>query len=166
MKCGHCRKDHETVAEVRRCSGIDATPSTATGDFNTVIPAQHSRPASNPGRRPWENVPEGHYAVPGQDGRDLDFYRVDKPTEGSWRGWTFLKMIIGGKPAVRIKDWERIDRVLTKVAENPDLAAFLYGTNIGQCDRCNRHLTDETSRKYGRGPECRAKYGSGYFAAA
>lgn len=112
----------------------------------------------------YANVTEGHYAIPGRDGRDYDFYRVDRPTEGKWAGRTFLKMVVGGKPDISIRDRNRIAEVLAAISRNPDEAAWRYGQEIGQCDKCNRSLTDETSRMFSRGPDCRGKYGIGFMA--
>lgn len=157
MKCGHCKGDHGTVAEVRKCAGFEKP-----GEIN--IPGTPSR-ESNPGRMTWD-FPAGYYAIPGQDGRPLDFYRVDKPEKGNWVGWTFVKMVVGGKSDVSIRDRSRIRRVLEAIQRDSARAAWLYGTEIGNCDKCNTHLTDAVSRQHGRGPECRKKYGPGYFAAS
>jgi len=102
----------------------------------------------------WDTVKEGHYAIASFTGNnDLDFYRVDKPTEGKWAGYTFVKRVIGGQPDVNIRKDEKV-RVLEAIADDPD-AGPRYGQEIGKCYRCNRHLTDETSRSLGIGPECR-----------
>lgn len=113
----------------------------------------------------YANVPAGHYAIkaPEDSGRDYDFYRVDKPETGQWAGRTFLKMVVGGKPDVKIKDRNRIAEVLAAIAVSPDEAAYRYGQEIGRCDKCNLQLTDQTSRMFSRGPDCRAKYGVGYM---
>jgi len=149
MRCGHCRKDHDTVAEVRACAGI-------TSDTRPLAPAERQK-RQNPARRAW-NIPEGHYAIDGRDGRPTDFYRVDKP-EGKWEGWTFLKMVVGGKPDISIKDWERIEQVLTAIQTDPLKAALRYGVELGICGKCGIHLTKYASRTLGIGPDCAAKVG-------
>jgi hypothetical protein len=120
----------------------------------------------NPSREPWDSILQGFYAIPGRDGRELDFYYVQKPSEGKWSGWTFLKMVVGGKPNIPIRKWAIVRDVLSQISNDPARAAWLYGTNIGNCDKCNKHLTDATSRQHGRGPDCRKKYGPGYMAAS
>lgn len=102
------------------------------------------------------SVPEGHYAVPSATGNnDLDFYRVDRPTEGNWAGRVFVKVIIGGHPEYAVRG-RKVGEVLTRIAEfGHQAAALKYGQEIGRCYRCNRSLTDETSRALGIGPDCR-----------
>ena len=48
--------------------------------------------------------------------------------------------------------------ILRRIAEvGAPEATALYGQEIGRCGRCNRHLTDEESRRVGLGPECRRR---------
>lgn len=108
---------------------------------------------------PLPDVPEGHYAIATKDGANntLAFYRVDRPTEGKWAGKTFVKLIVGGKPDSRVPR-EQVRSVLDRIAKaGPDKAGALYGQEIGRCCRCNRHLTNDESRKLGIGPECANK---------
>jgi Family of unknown function (DUF6011) len=101
------------------------------------------------------DVPAGRYAVENGDGV-LRFYKVDRPTEGRWAGYTFVKVMasdeehpVRGKAGVA---------VLHKIVEAGIAACMArYGQEIGRCGRCGRTLTDATSRSYGIGPECRAK---------
>ena len=106
------------------------------------------------------NVPEGHYAVDSETGNnDLDFFRVDRPTEGKWEGYTFVKRVVGGHPDYRIHGKEA-QAVLCRIEEaGVKEAALRYGKEIGRCCKCNRHLTDETSREFGMGPDCRSQVG-------
>jgi len=103
-------------------------------------------------------VPAGHYAVESATGsNDYDFWKVDKPDSGKWEGWTFVKRVIGGRPAQRVKGAEAKAALAAIEAAGPPAAARLYGQEIGRCGRCNRHLTDKESRSLGIGPECRKK---------
>lgn len=52
-------------------------------------------------------------------------------------------------------------RVLTAIAAEPVDAMRRYGVELGRCGSCGRTLTDETSRAFGIGPDCRAKIGGG-----
>lgn len=108
----------------------------------------------------WPDVAQGHYAVERlDDTNDLDFYRVDRPEEGKWAGRTFVKQIIGGRPAERV-EYREVASVLQRIVDaDPAAAAVRYGREIGRCARCNRELTDETSRASGYGPDCREMLG-------
>jgi hypothetical protein len=104
------------------------------------------------------DVPNGHYAVTSLTGNnDLDFFRVDRPTEGKWKGYTFIKRVIGGKPDSSVRGVTAKKAMEAIVAATPAKAAQVYGQEIGRCSRCNRHLTDAVSREAGMGPECRSK---------
>lgn len=106
----------------------------------------------------WTDIPAGHYAVPSLTGNnDLDFFRVDRPEEGKWAGYVFVKRVIGGRPSVPVRKAEKA-RALAAIAQaGIEAAAVKYGQEIGRCYRCNRHLTDETSRRLGIGPDCRSR---------
>jgi hypothetical protein len=100
-------------------------------------------------------VPEGHYATPSRTGaNDLDFWRIDRPTEGRWAGRVFVKRVIGGKADTPVRGAEAVAALQAITADHPHHAMVLYGQEIGRCGRCNRHLTDDASRQRGLGPEC------------
>lgn len=102
-------------------------------------------------------VPAGHYAVPSLTGNnDLDFFRVDRPMEGKWAGYIFVKRVIGGRPNAPVRG-QKAREALVAISKNPEAAALQYATELGRCSKCNRHLTDELSRQLGMGPECRSK---------
>jgi len=107
----------------------------------------------------YSDIPAGHYATASPTGHnDLDFWRVDRPTEGQWAGYTFIKRVIGGRPDVPVKVVSAKKAALDAIrAAGPASASQLYGQQLGRCYRCNRHLTDETSRALGIGPDCRSQ---------
>lgn len=139
-----CGGQHSTVQQARDC---EAAKQTATKQW---------QPANSPIGIP--DVPGGHYAVPSATGNnDLDFYRVDRPTEGRWKGYTFVKRVIGGNPDAPVRGPQArvvLSRILLAGVED---SRRRYGQHIGRCALCNRHLTDEESRVLGLGPECRKK---------
>lgn len=105
------------------------------------------------------DVPEGRYAVRGIDGErgDILFVKVDRPTDGRWAGYTFVKQIVGGHPEYPIKG-ARAAAVLARIAEaGVKESAMLYGQEIKRCARCHIKLTSEY-RKIGIGPECIKHY--------
>lgn len=101
------------------------------------------------------DVVAGHYALESSGHNDLVFYRVDRPTEGSYAGRTFVKLVVGGHPDRNVPR-SHVAGILERISQDPDAAAR-YGRELGRCCRCNRTLTDETSRSLGVGPECRSK---------
>lgn len=104
------------------------------------------------------DCPPGHYAINSLTGNnDLDFFKVDRPTEGQWAGRTFIKRIIGGRPDSPVHGKTAREAIEAILDVGPEDAGILYGTKLGRCMRCNRHLTDELSRALGIGPECRSK---------
>lgn len=110
----------------------------------TVSPPQSPAPAIR------GDVPAGHYAIVSEGHNDLFFVRVDRPKSGR----TYVKMIVGGHPDQNVA-YGRVAGILDRIAAaGVDAAARLYGQEIGRCCRCNRSLTDETSRAAGIGPEC------------
>ena len=163
MKCGHCKGQHDTVTEVRTCSNTK---------FSTVkIRPPADRPASVSKRQEHNQdrsvqyadfkvaaaeVPAGRYAISGKDGT-TDFYMVDKPVEGRWKGYTFVKLQLSD-------DLQRMPMshqltVLLRIGADPRAAMERYGREIGECGHCGRTLTNEESREFGIGPVCRAKMG-------
>jgi hypothetical protein len=107
-------------------------------------------------------IPEGRYAVDSLSrANDLDFYLVEKPSAGQWAGFTFVKMIVGGKPEFSIKGARRFD-VLKVIAETGwEVAAKIYSDESGNCSACGISLTKYASRQLGYGYICANKRGFG-----
>lgn len=100
-------------------------------------------------------VPAGRYAV--EDGQTLRFIHVDRPEEGRWAGYLFVKEQAGDEK-FPVRNKVRRDALLSLIDEQGVLECLSrYGREIGQCGVCGRTLTDETSRSYGIGPVCRDK---------
>lgn len=100
-------------------------------------------------------VPAGRYALRGEDGV-VKFYRLDKPTQGKWAGYTFLK-VQASDDLYPIRNKAEKARIIAEIGKDTLAAEQLYGRELGKCSRCGRTLTDETSRAYGIGPDCRNK---------
>lgn len=121
-----------------------------TGEELPLDDRMHGRPGAIP---PVAEVPAGRYAIDGADG-SVKFYKVDRPTEGRWAGYTFVKIQAGSEyhrvPAQR--------SILAKIAEvGPEAAMLRYGRELGHCGHCGRELTNPESREIGIGPVCRSK---------
>lgn len=124
--------------------------------------------------RQW-SMPEGRYALhwdePGARGwTGWHFYEVDKPTEGRWVGYTFIKRLIGAPGRYQKVDIKRSDRdeVLRAIDEDPKRAMVDYGKQAKVCGRCASPLSNDdkphphdglTSIQRGIGPVCMFKDG-------
>lgn len=106
--------------------------------------------------QPKVDVPEGHYAVDGEDGT-LKFYKLDKPTEGRWAGYTFLK-VQASDDFFPVKGAAK-HVIIEKIAADVRGALVRYGHELGKCGVCNRTLTNKPSREAGIGPVCAEKGG-------
>jgi hypothetical protein len=123
------------------------------------------RKDSGKGRKSWPNVPEGKYALlmarggPQENDHDWYFYKVDKPTEGRWSGYTFVKRLIGAPGNWReIKvDKSRADEVMNRIAGDPKKAMLDFGFQTVSCGACGSPLSKKESRERGLGPDCAAK---------
>lgn len=130
--------------EARRAArGDDETESTSsTGP--TTAPAE---------------VEPGRYAVELDDDHGMRYFKVDRPTDGRWRGYTFVDEQ-ASDDYWPVKDRTRRAAVLAAIAVDPHAALIRYGRTIGACGRCGRTLTDESSRAAGIGPECAKRIGA------
>lgn len=124
------RKDASALIET-----LLATPSRVKAPKATEVPG----------------VEAGRYAIE-RDGV-LKFYRVDRPTEGRWAGYTFVH-VYASDETYPIRDRASRTSILEQIADDPDAMAR-YGRELGVCGKCGRTLTDETSRALGIGPVCR-----------
>ena len=101
------------------------------------------------------DVPAGRYAV--EINGKLGFFKVDRPTEGRWAGYVFVKQM-ASDTEYPVRGFRR-GAVLDVIAVDPQAASLRYGQEIGACGVCGRTLTDEDSRARGIGPICADKMG-------
>jgi hypothetical protein len=101
-------------------------------------------------------VPAGRYAIEREG--TLKFYRVTRPEEGRWAGWTFVDRQASDE---RYPVKNRIEResILRQIGEDVQGAMETYGRELGHCGHCGRTLTNEVSRERGIGPVCAEKMG-------
>jgi hypothetical protein len=104
------------------------------------------------------DIPAGRYAVKSLTGNnDLDFFLVQRPETGKWKGYTFVRRIIGGHPDVSVKGRTAVAALTAIEQAGIEESRTLFGQTIGSCWKCGRHLTDQTSRSLGIGPDCRSQ---------
>jgi hypothetical protein len=90
---------------------------------------------------------------------DLDFYKVQ--TSQTTKS-PYVLRVIGGHADQRLsleQSVKALQQILSEGHDGVRAAAVRYGQELEFCGCCGRHLTDETSRAAGIGPDCAAKYG-------
>jgi hypothetical protein len=108
----------------------------------------------------YPKVPAGYYATPRPNSSEIDFWAVQVPTDGHFKGMTFLKRVIGGRPESRVKGSQAF-AILKKIEADPTTAGKLFAEKLNHCYRCNRHLTEGASRTLGMGETCATQAGLG-----
>ena len=102
-------------------------------------------------------LPEGRYGIPGGDTRLK--VRIDRPSEGRWEGWIFVKDAAAygegqrygsQKPGAAYRG--KIEEALRAILADPKAALLRYAELTDNCGICGRKLEDEESVKRGIGP--------------
>lgn len=106
----------------------------------------------------WPDVPAGRYAVVDPKDELLKFYLVEKPQEGKWKNYTFLK-VYASEELWDIRDKHHRTQILREIQKDPRAAAILFGKETRRCGICGRRLTKQESRELGIGPICAARHG-------
>lgn len=182
IRCAHCKDRHHTVAQVLLCSRRDSQPAQEQPPANVTWKPKHKswldveretrpeREAQHAARQaaatPAPTTPADtplattQTAPPVESGRyaiyvdnTLKFFKVDRVTEGKWKGYTFVS-VQASDELYPIRNRQVRERVLRIISADMRRAAQRYGQEIGRCGRCNRTLTDEVSRERGIGPDC------------
>lgn len=104
-------------------------------------------------------IPEGRYAIKSLTGNnDLDFYEIKYGKEGKWKGFCFVEQIVGGHDNFPVRNRDRKNQIFKAIrGDGIEASQLLAAQALGICMDCHRELTDELSRKLGRGPVCREK---------
>jgi hypothetical protein len=180
MRCGKCKESHETVNEVRNCylgTNFPAGPgpvaqaqSEIPGAATETTPDFLQKSPSLPSVSDWgqfkalaaelPDLEKARYAVE-IDGT-LKFYQIDKPRDGRWAGYTFVK-VQASDETYPVKNPKLNIKILSQILKDPAEAMLRYGKEIGRCGHCGRTLTNEESRERGIGPICYAKSEMGWL---
>lgn len=104
------------------------------------------------------DIPDGYYALRGIEGHknEISFFRLNTGRKGTrWEGFQFIDQVVGHGKRYPQRGTDVRKKIYDAIRQQGVLAAGqLYGQEIGQCARCNRELTDDTSRARGYGPDC------------
>jgi Family of unknown function (DUF6011) len=152
--CPVCHPDPERVTPLAR--NLDEQRTAQRSRQATAVAVREPEMRGATLQRTWgqANVEAGWYALQEAEGV-VKFYKVDRPTEGKWKGYTFLSAQASDE-FYPIKNKSLKAGILEAIALDSQAAMALYGREIGRCGKCNRTLTDEESRAYGIGPKCRS----------
>lgn len=144
------------------------TKSQASSWISRLLELKKTQPkmrsVTTASREPLPDVPAGRYAITGQDD-STDFYKVDRPEEGKWAGYTFVKLLVasggfGDDLSEQRVSFAQIRSVLERILEDgPEKAMKRYGHELGECGHCGRTLTNPESIELGIGPVCAGKMG-------
>lgn len=119
-------------------------------------------------RLPLADVPQGRYALPAEDGHVI-FYKVDRPTTGTWAGRTFVSQLVGapGSYDEQRQDINRTAKVLARIAAMGHVeSAKLFSRKNVCCSRCLSPLSLVQSRATGFGSTCAGRLGVPYLSRA
>lgn len=106
----------------------------------------------------FRHIPPGNYATDSRTGsQDTDFWHIDRPSQGKYAGVTFVERVIGGQENVQVRGIQARYACQAILAAGIWEASCRFGQELGYCGDCGRHLTDEESRRIGKGPVCRSK---------
>jgi hypothetical protein len=117
-----------------------------------------------------DHVPEGGYALESPTDGRLRFLEVDRPEDGKWKDFVFVKVRASderhklGTVNPRYGTYAGKGVALVTVLAGADTHelqqyAIRFGLELGECGFCRRSLTDEDSRGLGYGPVCAGRHG-------
>jgi hypothetical protein len=102
-------------------------------------------------------VPSGRYAIVAEGA--TKFYKIDKPKQGRWAGYVFIKVQASDEFHPVKNRNARVDVLHAIVSQGVQESMERYGRELGVCGHCSRTLTDPESIARGIGPICAGKLG-------
>lgn len=159
IRCGHCRRSHATVDEVRVCAGLLVTAEEAREVLgkDPVQEIRIVRTADLP-QPPKPDITEGMWKLGDR------IIKIQRAYHGS--GNLYGKELLlepDGMSRVPEHRWEVIKGAVRMLRENGGRKMTLeeakqFGALYGFCCSCGRILTNETSIEAGIGPVCAEKF--------
>jgi hypothetical protein len=163
----------EQVAVIDRLSKSEASRAISR---LLDAPDQPAKSSANPALSNFPDIPAGAYALEESwstdtngDGADegiaVQFYKVDRPTEGRWAGRTFVKALFGAP-----RNWreEKLNFSVQLAVANKinkigaEECARLFGQKSECCGSCYSPLSKQQSRAAGYGETCAGNNGFWY----
>jgi len=104
------------------------------------------------------DLPDGRYGIENVPGHknQVSFFQLRTPKDGDWKGYQFIDQIVGHGKRFPVKEADtrkKIRELIKTQGINECLQRF--GIEFKHCGRCGRELTDDVSRAWGIGPDCR-----------
>lgn len=187
MRCGNCKGEHASVAQVRSC--FSSKPGQPSAKQMSLAQALGREKVRLPEHKDLSDE-EYHLMIAGLSREDMGVFltkMLKQPNEGPSREELFEK-VDNGKYALRNEEdddirfyaiggtrhrvlWEltgapgdfkmqriyRPEKILKRIAADPVAAFALFGLNVGTCGRCGSPLTQKHTRERGIGDTCYAK---------
>lgn len=128
--------------------------ATASPEYQQALTAAREQP-----RLTFQDIPAGFYATKSATGNnDCDFWKVTVGKK-DFRG---AKRVIGGgdlrtPKLIEIPKAQQITALRAIISAGIPEAARLYADLEQRCTSCGRQLTDEDSRRWGKGKICQGK---------
>lgn len=120
-------------------------------------------------------IPDGHYAVlDPSDASQMTYWKAKDGKVTPWPAKAQYGPVLLRSEVPKRSDWEArivfietwaqtvlypyMDRIRDAIVSDPDAAAARFSGLTNRCHNCRRVLTDEASKVYATGPECRKNY--------
>jgi hypothetical protein len=160
---GRWTRESQVPAEVAYAHGAAQTPVAPrpqlSGEGNTWGPVNELRNAVKEHLH-YENKLGGRHKREGRFAVVVDgatkFLRIKLMLNGNYAGRVFVDSQ-ASDDYFPVKAPATLTAYLAAVLVDPVAAAKLYADELGVCSRCGRTLTNDESRAWGIGPECRNK---------
>lgn len=187
MRCGNCKGDHPSVAQVRSCfANKEGQPSAKQMSLAQALGREKVRLPEYAGM----SEEDYHLAIAGLGRQAMGEFltkMLKQPSNGPTREELFDKLD-NGKYALKNEDdddirfyciggtrhrilWEltgapgdfkmqriyRPEKILARIGADPLAAYVLFGLNVGTCGRCGSPLTKKHTRERGMGDTCYSK---------
>lgn len=103
-------------------------------------------------------IPDGRYATKSRTGtNDLDFWLIITVKTGASKGKRFIRRVLGGHSPEPVRSMEGRYAMVAILEIGLEKSQMIYADETGTCSSCGIELTDEESRRVGKGPVCRSK---------
>jgi Family of unknown function (DUF6011) len=159
-----CEDKEGAVTQPTGADSYFAGRAAASPEYRKALEAareQATRPVTAASRLKFEEIPAGFYATDSAGANDLDFWKV---TVSAKTGCRRARRVLGGgttqqPKTVEISQQQQINALRVILRAGIEEASLRYAQAEDRCRDCGRQLTDENSRRIGKGNWCAEKNG-------